>query len=116
DQGLMKAAGGALVLSGANTYRNGTHIAGGVLQVSSDANLGAAATSQERQLTLNNLATLRVAGSDYHRTQRDLVLSGDGGTLEIVERTDAGGAPRRFTLDGAVSGTGELRLAGAGAV
>ena len=42
DGMLVKADGGTLVLSGANNHTGGTSIEGGTLQISADANLGAA--------------------------------------------------------------------------
>src|SRR5690606_12287591 len=84
DQGLQKAGSGTLVVSGTNTYTNGTHVYGGTLQISSDANLGAAQTEQDRELLLSD-ATLRVTGADYTHTDRALVLEGAASTLEIVQ-------------------------------
>ncbi|HEX7342593.1 MAG TPA: ESPR-type extended signal peptide-containing protein, partial [Rhodanobacteraceae bacterium] len=59
--------GGTLILSGNNTYSGGTVVAGSTLQVSSDANLGAATGA----LTLNS-GNLQ-AGADFTST-RPLVM------------------------------------------
>ncbi|WP_210419020.1 autotransporter-associated beta strand repeat-containing protein [Bradyrhizobium sp. NAS80.1] len=41
NDGLQKTSDGTLILSGTNSYSGGTFISSGVLQISSDANLGA---------------------------------------------------------------------------
>jgi fibronectin-binding autotransporter adhesin len=96
---LVKADLGTLVLSGSNSYLGGTTIDSGVVQVSSDANLGDAAGS----LTLGS-GTLHTTGS--FSTQRAVDLTGTG-TFSTDEGTT-------LTLDGAVSGAGGFTKAGTG--
>lgn len=96
---LVKSDGGTLVLSGANSYTGGTLIDGGTLQISSDANLGAAA------------GALAFDGGVLHTTvdvssARDVVLTGAGGA-----DVDAGSS---LVLSGTLSGAGSLDKLGAG--
>ncbi|HEY9275528.1 autotransporter-associated beta strand repeat-containing protein, partial [Achromobacter sp.] len=96
---LLKAGAGTLVLSGNNTYSGGTTIAGGTLQVASDANLGAASGG-----VAFNGGTL--AASASFDTARDMALM-QAGRFEV-----AGGAT--LGLVGAVSGNADLIKTGAG--
>lgn len=98
--GLRKEDLGTLILSGANSYGGGTLIAGGVLQVSGDDNLGAAAGSLA--LDGGTLRTTASFGSARATTLEDL-----GGTFE----TSTGTA---LTLTGIVGGAGQLTKIGAG--
>ncbi|EHK64268.1 autotransporter [Achromobacter arsenitoxydans SY8] len=98
--GVDKTQGGTLTLNGANTYAGGTTVSGGVLSVSSDANLGAASGG----LALNG-GTLRIADAAFQSTARSLALGASGGALDL---------PNDFTLQGAVSGAGALNKTGAG--
>lgn len=100
--GIDKTQGGTLVLDGANTYAGGTTVSGGVLSVSADTNLGAAASG----VTLNG-GTLRIANAAYQGTSRGLALGAAGGALDL---------PNDFTLQGAISGTGALNKTGTGAL
>lgn len=98
--GLVKSDLGTLVLGGTNSYSGGTSIEGGVLQVSSDANLGAAAGA----LAFDG-GTLRTTADIA--TSRATTLNAGGGTVESAEGT-------RFVLGGAIGGTGALTKTGAG--
>ncbi|MCG7508976.1 autotransporter-associated beta strand repeat-containing protein [Mesorhizobium retamae] len=98
---LVKTDGGTLVLSGANSYDGGTAINGGTLQVSSDANLGAAS------------GDLGFDGGALHTTAsftsaRSITLPGQGTML-----TDAG---TTLTLTGALAGGGSFIKGGSGTV
>ncbi|ALM85474.1 hypothetical protein ASB57_23125 [Bordetella sp. N] len=99
---LQKRDFGTLVLGGANTYTGGTTVSEGVLQVSSDANLGVAGSA----VALDG-GTLRIAGTGYTGTTRAISV-GSGGTLDI----DA--AANTFTLGQNLTGGGRLTKAGAG--
>ncbi|UXN58146.1 autotransporter-associated beta strand repeat-containing protein [Phyllobacterium zundukense] len=96
---LVKTDLGTLVLTGANTYTGGTTIEGGTLEVSSDANLGAAAGA----LTLENGALHTTAS---FASARSISL----GTLGTIV-TDPGTV---LTLNGALSGAGNLVKDGSG--
>lgn len=89
--GLLKVGGGTLVLQGDNSYSGGTTVAGGVLEVSRDANLGAPSGG----LVLNGgmLRTVADFSSD-----RGITLTGLGG-FDIA-------ADSRLTLTNSVTGTG----------
>src|SRR5262245_37668665 len=98
---LVKIGNGTLTLSGTNTYSGGTAINGGVLAVSADSNLGAAAGG----LAFDG-GTLRFLGS--FTTNRSVTLNG-GGTFDIGSFTSS-------ALGGTISGTGGLTKTGAGAL
>lgn len=96
---LAKSDVGTLVLTGQNTYTGGTDLRAGTLQVSSDANLGAASGA----LTFSG-GTLATTGS--FETSRAVNLS-QAGTVDVAGET-------ALTLAGAVSGPGDLVKRGAG--
>ncbi|MBE1159678.1 autotransporter-associated beta strand repeat-containing protein [Dyella acidiphila] len=96
---LVKDDLGTLVLDGANTYIGGTDVHAGTLQISSDANLGAAAGS----LSID-AGTLHTTAS--FQSSRSVGLGG-AATIE----TDAG---TTLTLNGGMGGTGSLTKTGTG--
>jgi|GEM_PF-1986578 len=91
---LVKKDLGTLVLNGINTYTGGTAILGGALQISQDANLGAAGTS----LSLDD-GTLATTAS--FTTNRNTTLEGPGGTFNVAAGTV-------FGMSGDISGSGSL--------
>ncbi|SDY01337.1 autotransporter-associated beta strand repeat-containing protein [Pseudomonas kuykendallii] len=103
NAGIDKRDGGTLILSGTNTYSGGTTFSGGVTQVSSDANLGAAAGA----LTFNG-GTLQILGDSYQSTTRNILLLASGGTLDIAS------AGNTLTLGQDLGGPGSLSKQGAG--
>lgn len=96
---VAKVGNGRLVLSGSNSYSGGTAIEGGVLQISADANLGAASGG----LSLNG-GTLATTAS--FASLRPVALDG-AGSFDVATGT-------QLELGGAVSGTGSLTKLGAG--
>jgi autotransporter-associated beta strand protein len=101
-QGLAKNDAGTLVLGGINTYSGDTNVNGGTLSVADDRNLGDVANG----ITLNGGA-LRVTGTTYAATGRDLALTG-GGAVDIADASNA------FTWNGDITGAGSLEKRGAG--
>lgn len=96
---LIKSGAGTLTLSGTNTYVGGTAINGGLLEVSSDNNLGASSGG----LSFNGGTLATTASFD---TSRMLMLSGTG-TIDVASGTELG-------LTAAVTGGGNLVKRGAG--
>lgn len=100
---LKKRDFGTLILGGTNTYTGGTTLSEGVLQVSSDSNLGDASGG----LTFNG-GTLRVTGTAYNGTSRGITWQAGGGSLDIVDANNS------FSLAQSLGGTGSLNKLGAG--
>ena len=100
DGRLVKRDTGTLVLSGTNTHAGGTEVREGVIEITSDDNLGAASAA-----FVFNGGTLRTAGA--LTLARDVFIDMLGGFLN-----DAG---NDLTLSGSLSGNGELTKSGAGA-
>ncbi|GGK08788.1 autotransporter-associated beta strand repeat-containing protein [Pseudomonas matsuisoli] len=100
---LEKLDGGTLVLGGDNLYTGGTTFSGGIVQASSDANLGALGGG----LTFNG-GRLQITGESYIGTGRNVTLTDAGGTLDIVEE-DA-----TFTMTNPITGTSAAVLGKAG--
>jgi fibronectin-binding autotransporter adhesin len=73
----LNLAGGFLVLTGSNTYTGGTTISGGVLNVSTDNNLGSASGG----LTFNG-GTLQFGSALNLASTRTITLNGGGGTFD----------------------------------
>ncbi|MEG0051812.1 MAG: autotransporter outer membrane beta-barrel domain-containing protein [Comamonas sp.] len=97
---LVKTDLGTLVLGGRNTYSGGTRINSGVLTVSSDVNLGAAAAGVE----LNGGALATTASFE---TDRSLTLSTAAGRVQVAAQTELG-------MRGAIMGSGGLIKQGMG--
>ncbi|MEJ5025574.1 autotransporter outer membrane beta-barrel domain-containing protein [Brucella anthropi] len=102
-QSNRKDGSGTWTLTGTGNFTQGFTIADGVLSVSSDASLGAAAGG----LTLDG-GTLQVTGTSFTSTTRSLNLGEHGGGLDIA---DAGNT---FTVTQQLSGNGYLRKQGDG--
>ena len=95
--GTLTVNGGSLELTNtANAYTGGTFLNGGVLSISSDANLGPAGTT----LAFNG-GTLR--GTSAFTTGRTMTLGVNGGTLQ---------ADAPMLVTSAISGTGNLTKTG----
>ena len=96
---------GTTILAGSNTYSGGTEIDGGMLQISSDANLGAVSGG----VTLDG-GVLGIAGTSDTTTTHTVTLGSAGGGLDIE---DAGNT---FTVGSALSGAGGFSKHGGGSL
>ena len=92
---------GTLTLSGPNSFTGGTRITGGVLEVSSDVNLG----DPSGRLIFNG-GTLATTAS--FQTARSITLA-RAGIFDVADTTD-------LILSGTVSGPGDLVKTGTGAL
>lgn len=101
--GINKTGLGTLVLNGTNTYTQRTQLTAGTLEVSTDANLGAPGAGLDFQG-----GTLRVTGTAFQNTARNITLGTAGGGFDIA---DAGNT---FVLSQALTGNGSLVKLGAG--
>ena len=97
--GIEKTDLGTLVLTGANTYSGGTRISSGVLDIASDAALGATSGN----VTLDSGA-LRLSGAVS--SARGFAFGAAGGTIDTQANA--------VTLSGLLSGSGRLTKMGSG--
>ncbi|MDD7972033.1 autotransporter domain-containing protein [Roseinatronobacter alkalisoli] len=97
--GITKTQAGTLVLSGQNTYQGGTTILEGAVQVSEDANLGAASGG----LILDGGTLATVADMD---SARSVELAGTG-AFDVAANTT-------LHLTGVTGGAGDLLMLGDG--
>lgn len=104
DAGLAKTDLGTLVLTGSNTYRGGTTIDAGTLEIRSDAALGDAAGSVAMRGTGADGATLAFGAA--LSSARAFSVAGSGNTLLMEDGT--------VELSGLFSGTGDITKRGAG--
>jgi autotransporter-associated beta strand protein len=101
---LAKTGAGTLTLSGSNSYGGGTSISGGVLNVNSDAALGASGGS----VAFAGSGTLQWNGSFDLNSSRNISISSGAATFD----TQGGNA----TVLGVISGNGSLTKAGSGSL
>jgi autotransporter-associated beta strand protein len=103
SDGLTKSDLGTLVLTADNTFSGTLGIDGGTLSVTREANLGEVGNA----LALDG-GVLRITGTTFQSTTRDVSLGGNGGGFDIA---DAGNV---FTLSQSLSGSGALAKSGTG--
>lgn len=101
---LSKTGEGTLILGGANTYSGGTRILGGVLGISSDANLGT--VTPGNTLVISN-ATLLSTASFTVNGARSISIAGTNGSIDVLDLTE-------LTYNGDILGNAQLTKAGLG--
>jgi autotransporter-associated beta strand protein len=117
--GFIKTSSGTLVLSGSNTISGGiTSWGGGMLEVSSDANLGAVSgTLQPAALTLAGATTsgrVRATETFTMHPNRGITINVGGTTATPLGGTIDVAADKTLTVPGPIAGGGRLTKAGAG--
>jgi outer membrane autotransporter protein len=105
SDGVTKSDLGTLVLTADNTFSGMLGIDGGTLSVTRDANLGDAGNA----LALDG-GVLRITGTTFQSTTRDVSLGANGGGFDIA---DAGNV---FILSQSLSGSGAFAKSGAGSL
>jgi fibronectin-binding autotransporter adhesin len=111
--GLIKTGSGTLTLTGTNFYTGGTEISQGTVSISSDANLGNAATA----ITLSNSTIVSGAGTGADAvlrttasfsSNRNVAFSNGGGRIETATGTT-------LTLSGSITTGGSASFIKQGA-
>ena len=102
---LIKNGAGTLVLGDGNTYTGGTDIAGGILQVSADGDLGAA----NGAVNIRNGTVLQATANFATNAARGITLAGGAGALNTIDTM-----ANVLTVNGVVGGAGTLIKNGAG--
>jgi len=116
---FIKTSSGTLVLSGSNTISGGiTSWGGGMLEVSSDANLGAVSgTVQPGALTLAGATTsgrVRATESFTMHPNRGITINVGGTTATPLGGTIDVAAEKTLTVPGPIAGAGRLTKSGSG--
>ena len=117
--GFIKTSSGTLVLSGSNTISGGiTSWGGGMLEVSSDANLGAVSgTLQPAALTLAGATTsgrVRATETFTMPANRGITVNVGGTTATPLGGTIDVVADKMLTVAGPITGPGRLTKSGSG--
>ena len=117
--GFIKTSSGTLVLSGSNTISGGiTSWGGGMLEVSSDANLGAVSgTLQPAALTLAGATTsgrVRATETFTMPANRGITVNVGGTTATPLGGTIDVVSDKTLTVAGPISGGGRLTKSGSG--
>lgn len=102
--GLTKSGTGKMVLTGTNTYTGQTYLNEGTVGISSNANLGAAATGATLNLdggTLEATSTFGLYNGSAGTNNRSVTLAQNGGTIAVT-------GANNLTIAGTVSGVGSL--------
>ncbi|MCB1228570.1 MAG: autotransporter-associated beta strand repeat-containing protein [Verrucomicrobiales bacterium] len=96
--GIIKAGTQTLILTGTNTYADGTTIDDGTIRISSTANLGADVAGND--LTFSGGTLQSTGASVIIGASRNVSLMNDGGTIDV-----AGATTNAVVINGVVDGT-----------
>ncbi len=105
---LTVSGSGRMTLSGNNTYTGNTTVNGATLAITGDQNLGAAPGSPtSNNITLNDGGTLAISGTTTLDSNRGIVVSGTGGSINTATGTTT-------TYGGSITGSSSITKSGAG--
>jgi autotransporter-associated beta strand protein/predicted outer membrane repeat protein len=111
NAGVIKSGSGVLALTGTNTFTGGTMINGGVVRISSDANLGAVPTALTSNIVLNG-TTLQFGANFDLNNNRAITIGPLGGTIDTNGFSTING----FGIANTFQGPGDLTKTGTGTV
>lgn len=106
-QGVKKTGKGMVVLGGMNSFTGPTTIAAGAVQISADANLGAAPSVPAAGMLVLDGGVLRVTSAMTLNANRGMTITAANGTVDVA----TGG---NLHYAGVIAGSGNLTKVGAG--
>ena len=101
--GMNVRGTGILTLTGSNSYTGGTTVNSGVLQITSDAQLGMVPASPSTNITFNGGQLYNNNSAPSLAANRNILLTGNGGFIES-------GWGQLFTINGEISGSAGLGI------
>ena len=105
---------GTLALSGSNTYSGGTQISGGILNIASDAALGATTAAPNILLNVNGTLQLANGFSGALSSSRSILANGTLANPASIDTNGNGTSAAPIAYSGSLTVSGALAKAGSG--